>query len=91
MASIPIPANPFSIVGGRGGGRGEKPDRTRYYACELKWNHWECKQTKEKTWSPAPDTLVTQLIPVNGYSPRFLDKAIITYKLQKSVSMKQDS
>ena len=64
---------------------GKKPDRTRYYACELKWNTWNCKRTHEKNWTPESDTLVTQLVPVNDAYPQWADKAIIFYNLQKPV------
>ena len=87
MASISLQADPEAIFGTGG----KKPDRTRFYACELKWNHWECKQTQQKQWTPAADTIATQLVTVEDRFPTFFDTAIISYKLRKPVLVKNTS
>lgn len=82
MASVTVQPDSFSVFGGK------KPETPRFYACELKAKHWECKQTQEKQWTPAADTLATQLVPVDSSFPKFFDTAIISYKLRKPVLVK---
>lgn len=67
---------------------GKKPDRTRFYACELKWNTWECRRTQQKLWTPKADTIATQLVPIDESIPEFFDVAVISYKLRKPVLVK---
>ncbi len=86
MASLSLQPEAVSLFGGK---KPEKPERTRFYACELKWNAWNCRPTQEKTWKPANDTLATQLIPIQAWVPEFFDPAILSYKLSKPVLVKK--
>jgi hypothetical protein len=79
-----------TTIFGSGGTGPEKPDRTRFYACELKWNTWSCKPTKQKTWMPANDSIATQLVPISYWIPEFLDAAVVSFKLQKPVFVRKD-
>ena len=83
-----LATQPVEVVRLFGGKKPEEKERTRFYACELKWNHWECRRTEQKIWTPKPDSIATQLVPINTYIPEFFDTAIISYKLRKPVLVK---
>lgn len=87
MATITLQpaAEIFRFFGGK---KPEPKDRTRFYACELKWNAWECRRTQEKMWTPKADTIATTLVPISDSVPEFFDTAIISYKLRKPVLVK---
>lgn len=93
MASLSLQPEAVSLLcGGKNPNKPEtpeKPERTRFYACELKWNAWNCRPTQEKIWKPAKDTLVTQLIPVSDWVPKFFDPLILSYELRKPVIVKK--
>lgn len=88
MSSLALDTSPNFIFGGK---KPEQKDPTRFYACELKWNTWECRRTQEKNWSAKPDTLVTQLVPVSNWVPEFFDPAVVSLKLRKPVLFKSSS
>ena len=83
-----LTTEPVGVLRLFGGKKPEENDRTRFYACELKWNNWECRRTEQKTWTPKPDTIATQLVPVSKWVPEFFDTAFISYKLRKPVLIK---
>lgn len=87
MSSISAEHGFATIFGGK---KPDTPDRSRFYACELKFNAWSCRPTQEKSWKPAPDTLATQLIAVNNWVPEFFDPAVISLKLRKPVIVKKE-
>ncbi len=65
-------------------------EKYRYYLCELKWNAWECcrTETPHEIKDHAPSTLVTQLIPVVKWMPKFVDPLVLSYKTKKPILMK---
>ena len=67
-------------------------ERYRYYTCELKWNMnmWECTRTEgpRELHILSKDALVSQLIPIDKSSPKFVDPLILGYKLKKPVIVK---
>jgi hypothetical protein len=87
MASLALQPETVSLFGGK---KPKNPERHRFYACELKWNAWNCRPTEEKIWKPANDTLATQLIPVGSWVPKFFDPLILSYSLRKPVFIKKD-
>ena len=60
----------------------------RFYACELKPTTWHCKETQVLHWEPSPGTLLTSLVPINKWVPRFLDPIMISGSLKKPVIVK---
>lgn len=63
-------------------------DRYRFYTCELKWNHWECKKGFDVKMSE--NTMSSRIIPVHSWFPQFLDPILISFTLPNSVLIRPD-
>lgn len=67
-----------------------KPDnRYRFYTCELKWNHWDCKKGFDVKISNT--SLLSRVVPVYKYWPEFLDPIFISFSLPNSVLVRPES
>jgi hypothetical protein len=85
---LPSSAPAISIPGLPG--PDSKDNRYRFYACELKWNAWQCRQQPDTSlWEQSPGTLLTSIIPVNKLVPQVLDRFVVASKLQKPVVIKE--
>lgn len=56
----------------------------RFYTCEIKARSWEC-QAGDKFLTTV---MATQLIPIESWVPKFMDPLILSYMLQKPVTIK---
>lgn len=61
-----------------------KSEKYRFYTCELKATSWECQKGNKII----PNSIATQLIPIESWIPTFIDPLLLSHRLKKPVAIK---